>query len=258
MRNRRVIMADLALAQDEACNSRTGIAVAMITTAGETPAGATAWRCVGALTRMCACRRGRATHWRGSRGHVETVVRAGKERQRVTIIITDDDVKRLLPMPDCIEAMRVAFRDFSDGSAVNRPRMRYLAQHPDPGRKYLANVHVGAVPSAGIACVRAGSQIIRPPGAGNDRRLYENPQAFNWGIVILYSIETAEPLALMHEFQLSGMRVGATTAVGIDQVARPDAATLGLFGTGKQARCALEAIAVVRPLRRVNVYSPSA
>jgi alanine dehydrogenase len=180
-----------------------------------------------------------------------------KERLRVTIIITDDDVKRLLPMRDCIEAMRVAFRDFAEGSAVNRPRMRYLAQHPDPGRKYLANVHVGAVPSAGIACVRAGSQIIRPPGAGNDRRLYENPQAFNWGIVILYSIETAEPLALLHEFQLSGMRVGATTAVAVDLIARPDAATLGLFGTGKQARCAVEAIAVVRPLRRVNVYSPS-
>ena len=177
---------------------------------------------------------------------------------RVTIIITDDDVKRLLPMKECIEAMRVAFRDFAGGSAVNRPRMRYLAQHPDPGRKYLANVHVGAVPSAGIACVRAGSQIIRPPSATNDRRLYENPRAFNWGIVILYSIETAEPLALLHEFELSGMRVGATTAVAVDELARPDAATLGLFGTGKQARSALEAIAVVRALRRVNVYSPSA
>jgi ornithine cyclodeaminase/alanine dehydrogenase-like protein (mu-crystallin family) len=54
------------------------------------------------------------------------------------------------------------------------------------------------------------------------------------------------------------MRVGATTAVAVDEIARPDAATLGLFGTGKQARCAVEAIAVVRPLRRVNVYSPSA
>ena len=131
--------------------------------------------------------------------------------------------------------MRVAFRDFANGIAVNRPRMRYLAQHPDPERKYLANVHVGAVPSYGIACVRAGSQIIKPPSATNDRRLYENPKAFNWGIVILYSIETAEPLALMHEFQLSGMRVGATTGVAVDAIARKDAATLGLFGTGKQA-----------------------
>jgi len=176
----------------------------------------------------------------------------------MTIIITDGDVRRLLPMRDCIEAMGVAFADLADGVAVNRPRMRYLARHPDPERKYLANVHVGAVPSYGIACVRAGSQIIRPPGAANDRRLFENPQAFNWGIVILYSIETAEPLALMHEFALSGMRVGATIGVAVDKIARRDAATLGLFGTGKQARSALEAVALVRSIRRVNVYSPSA
>jgi ornithine cyclodeaminase/alanine dehydrogenase-like protein (mu-crystallin family) len=175
----------------------------------------------------------------------------------VTLIITDDDVKRLLPMPDCIEAMRVAFRDFADGIAVNRPRMRYLARHPDPQRRYLANVHVGAVPSYGIACVRAGSQIMRPPSPSNDRRVYENPRAFNWGIVIFYSIETAEPLALMHEFYMSGLRVGATTGMAVDQIARPDASRLGLFGTGKQARSALEAIATVRPIRHVNVYSPN-
>jgi alanine dehydrogenase len=176
----------------------------------------------------------------------------------MTIIITDEDVRRLLPMRECIDAMRVAFRDFADGSAVNRPRMRYLAKHRDPDRRYLANVHVGAVPSAGIACVRAGSQIMRPPSATRERRTYENPQAFNWGFVILFSIETAEPLALLHEFHLSGMRVGATTAVAVDEIARPDAQTLGLFGTGKQARSALEAIALARPIRRVNVYSPNA
>jgi alanine dehydrogenase len=176
----------------------------------------------------------------------------------MTIIITDEDVRRLLPMSECIEAMRVAFRDFADGSAVNRPRMRYLAKHPDPERRYMANVHVGAVPSAGMACVRAGSQILKPASATNDRRLYENPQAFNWGIVILYSLETAEPLALLHEFFLSGMRVGATTAAAVDEIAREDARTLGLFGTGKQARSALEAIAAVRPIDRVNVFSPRA
>jgi alanine dehydrogenase len=176
----------------------------------------------------------------------------------MTLIITDEDVKRLMPMQDCIEAMRIAFSDLATGAAINRPRMRYLARHSDPERRYLANVHVGAVPSCGIACVRAGSQVIRPPSAANDRRLYENPRAFNWGIVILYCIETAEPLALMHEFRLSGMRVGATTALAVDQIARAQAATLGLFGTGKQARCTLEAIQLVRPIRRVTVYSPSA
>jgi alanine dehydrogenase len=99
---------------------------------------------------------------------------------------------------------------------------------------------------------------MRPPTAARERRTYENPLAFNWGFVILFSIETAEPLALLHEFHLSGMRVGATTAVAVDAIARPDAQTLGLFGTGKQARNALEAIAEVRPVSRVNVYSPNA
>ena len=160
-------------------------------------------------------------------------------------------------MKECIEAMRVAFMDFSNGAAVNRPRVRYLAGHPDPERKYFANVHVGAVPSYGVACVRAGSQILKPPSATNKRRLYENPRAFNWGVVILYSTETAEPLAFVHEFVLSGLRVGATTGLAVDHIARKDARSLGLFGVGKQARSAFEAITAVRPIRRVHVYSPN-
>lgn len=175
----------------------------------------------------------------------------------MTIIITDDDVRRLLPIGACIAAMRTAFEDFSKGDAVNRPRVRYLARHPDPKRRYFANVHVGAVPSLGIACVRAGSQIMQPPGPDNPRRIYENPRAFNWGVVILYSIETAEPVAFMHEFFLSGLRVGATTGLAVQQFSAPGARQLGLFGTGKQARQALEAILAVRPIARVHVYSPT-
>jgi ornithine cyclodeaminase/alanine dehydrogenase-like protein (mu-crystallin family) len=176
----------------------------------------------------------------------------------MAIVITDADVRRLMGYDDCIESMRVAFKDFAEGSAVNRPRMRYTCRHSDPARRYFANVHVGAVPSVGVACVRAGSQILVPPSKDNDRRLYDSPSQFNWGIVILYSTETAEPLALMHEFELSGMRVGATNGLAIDVMAREDASRLALFGTGKQARSALEAALRVRPFREVVVYSPNA
>jgi ornithine cyclodeaminase/alanine dehydrogenase-like protein (mu-crystallin family) len=176
----------------------------------------------------------------------------------MTIIITDDDVARHLSMADCIGAMETAFRDFSAGDAVNLPRARYQARHPDPERRYFANVHVGAVPSAGLACVRAGSQIITPPSPTNDRRLYENPRPFCWGIVILFDIATAEPLALMHEFHLSGMRVGATSGLAVDKIAPEGVKTLGLFGTGKQAGAAFDAITSVRDFDRVVVHSPSA
>jgi ornithine cyclodeaminase/alanine dehydrogenase-like protein (mu-crystallin family) len=174
----------------------------------------------------------------------------------MTIIITDDDVARHLTMGECIGAMATAFRDFAAGDAVNLPRARYQARHPDPERRYFANVHVGAVPSAGLACVRAGSQIITPPSATNKRRFYENPRPFNWGIVILFDIETAEPLALMHEFHLSGMRVGATSGLAVDRIAPKDVRTLGLFGTGKQAGAAFDAITSVREFERVTVFSP--
>ncbi len=176
----------------------------------------------------------------------------------MTIIITDEDVARHLSMSDCIEAMGVAFKDFSKGDAVNLPRMRYAARHPDPERRYFANVHVGAVPSAGMAVVRAGSQIIKPVSPTNDRRIYENPRPFTWGFAILFDIATAEPLALMHEYHLSGMRVGATTGLAVKHMAASGAKTLGLFGSGKQASSAFDAIITVRGLERVFVYSPNA
>jgi ornithine cyclodeaminase/alanine dehydrogenase-like protein (mu-crystallin family) len=50
------------------------------------------------------------------------------------LVITDQDVERLLPMKDCIEAMRVAFQEWANGTAVSRPRMRYVAQHKDADR----------------------------------------------------------------------------------------------------------------------------
>lgn len=177
----------------------------------------------------------------------------------MTIIITGDDVTRLLSMKECIDAMRLTFEDFSNGLAVNRPRVRYLARMAkDDSKRYWANIHAGAVPSAGFACVRAGSQIKVRNAPGSKRSFRnENPRPFNWGIVILYDIETAEPLAFVHEFELSGMRVGATTGAAVAEIARKDAATLGMFGSGKQARAALDAIASVRPITRVNVYSPS-
>ncbi|MQA67061.1 MAG: hypothetical protein GEU76_14360 [Alphaproteobacteria bacterium] len=175
----------------------------------------------------------------------------------MTIIITDDDVQRHLSMAECIEAMGTAFKDFAAGDAVNLPRSRYQARHSDPERRYLANVHVGAVPSVGIAVVRAGSQIIKPPSPTNNRRLYENPRPFNWGFVILFDTETAEPLALMHEFGLSGMRVGATSGLAVDRIAPDRVRNLGIFGTGKQASSAFDAITTVRDFERVTVYSPS-
>ncbi len=173
------------------------------------------------------------------------------------IIITDEDVRRHLSVRECMEAMRVCFRDLADGQAVSLPRLRYKVQTSSPDRSYFANVHVGAVPSYGVACVRAGSHILVNSSADQGRRSKQNPEPFNWTVIILYDINTAEPIAFLHESELSGMRVGATSGVAVEEIARADATVLGLLGTGRQARAHLEAISLVRPIRRVQVFSPN-
>lgn len=173
------------------------------------------------------------------------------------IVITDDDVRRLLSMPECIDAMRVCFRDFAEGRAVSRPRVRYTVDTADPERSYYANVHVGAVPSFGTACVRAGTHLIDKAGYNEGRRRMKNHEPANWTVIILYDIETSEPIAFMHESYLSGIRVGATTGVAVDAVAPDGASVLGVFGTGRQALANCEAICAVRPIQRVQVYSPN-
>jgi ornithine cyclodeaminase/alanine dehydrogenase-like protein (mu-crystallin family) len=173
----------------------------------------------------------------------------------VPIVITDADAARLLAIPEAIEAMRVAFRDLSEGRAVNPPRLRYSASTPDVTRRYSANIHAGSVESYAVACVRAGSNFV--PAQPVDGRKVTVSDDVNWTIIILYDLNSGEPLAFMHETYLSGFRVGATSALAVAELAREDASVLGLYGTGQQAIPGCRAICSVRPIKRVKVYSPN-
>ncbi len=175
----------------------------------------------------------------------------------MAIIITDEDARRHLSMAECIDAMRVCFEDYSKGTAVSLPRSRYTINSGEPDKSYYANVHVGAAPSFGVACVRAGTHIIDDTAYESGRRSMKNPEPINWTVIILYDIKTSEPIAFLHESEISGMRVGATSAAAVDAIAREDASVLGILGTGRQSRAHCEAICNVRSIRQVRVYSPN-
>ncbi len=173
------------------------------------------------------------------------------------IVITDSDAMRLLSIPEAIEAMRTAFRDLAEGKAVNPPRLRYSTDTSNSRRRYFANIHAGALRSARVACVRAGSHFMLIDEKSVQRRTLDNPDPVNWSVIILYDLDNGEPLAFMHETYLSGFRVGATTGLVVAECARPDAEVLGLFGTGNQAYHNCRAICAVRPIKCVKVFSPS-
>jgi len=93
--------------------------------------------------------------------------------------------------------------------------------------------------------------------AGGKRMDFPSPTKRSWGFVLLFSLETAEMLALIHDFSMSAIRVGATTGVAARALAKETTKIVGLFGSGNEARTNLEAICAVRPVEQVRVYSPN-
>src|SRR5918992_907541 len=76
-------------------------------------------------------------------------------------------------------------------------------------------------------------------------------------LVILFDMDTCELLAIMDDHHISAMRVAATSAVASKYLARKDSKTLGLLGSGEQARTQVTAHSAIRPLTKVKVYSPT-
>jgi ornithine cyclodeaminase/alanine dehydrogenase-like protein (mu-crystallin family) len=75
-------------------------------------------------------------------------------------------------------------------------------------------------------------------------------------LIVMFKAETGEPLAVMDGRLITEMRTAAASAVATDRLARPDAAVLGIIGSGVQAGSHLAALRHVRPFKDVRVWSP--
>jgi ornithine cyclodeaminase/alanine dehydrogenase-like protein (mu-crystallin family) len=177
------------------------------------------------------------------------------------ILLTNEDVEPLLSMPECIAAIESAFRDLGNEDAVDIPRQDAIVPNPRPGAVHDLKTMSGSWPAAGIAAIRLNSDIVTGPIVnGVPRRvklhLAEPGGRYN-GQVLLFSTDTGQLLAIVNDGIMQRNRVGATSGVAAKYLAREDAKVLGLLGTGFQAGGQLEAIASVRRLERVQVFSPT-
>jgi alanine dehydrogenase len=172
------------------------------------------------------------------------------------LLINDDEVRQVLAMNDCIEAMQRAIAEETKGVAVSAPRTRYKVQADLDQAGYMATIIPGAVPSYQVASLRYASTIVQERVVGGVKRMnFLSPSKRNWDFVMLFSLQTGEPLALIADYSLSAIRVGATTGVVHRALAKKNAKVVGIFGSGHQARANLEAIATVRKIESVKVYS---
>ena len=156
-----------------------------------------------------------------------------------------DDVARLLPMRDCIALMADTLASLADGHGVLP--LRTVIPLPDAaGWLYTMPAFAAAPPALAVKLV-----TIFPANHGG-------PLPSHQGVLILFDAGDGRPVALIDATEVTAIRTAAVSAVATGALAREDATELALLGAGVQARAHLEAIPLVRPVRRVRVWSRNA
>jgi ornithine cyclodeaminase len=150
--------------------------------------------------------------------------------------ISEAEVTSLLDLREAIVALEAGLRDEAGGRAAP------MAKTWVPWGRAGLHAIGAAFPAEGIAGTKTWAH------AGGD----SNP------LVILFDTRSGGLLAVIEAFALGQMRTAAMSGVATRWLARPDAGTLALVGTGKQALAQVAAVAAVRRLAEVRVYSPNA
>lgn len=175
------------------------------------------------------------------------------------LLIDNATTAAVLEMPAVVEVLEQAYRDLAAGEAICRPRIDMRFPVPGGDAVYQWGAMEGGSAASGYYAIRMKSDVLTEVEYGGTRTQEKHcvqPGLF-CGLVFLLSTRNGEPLAILNDGVLQHMRVGADSAIGTKHAARADAAVLGMLGSGGMARSHLESLLTVRPLQRVQVYSPT-
>ncbi|MBI4507513.1 MAG: ornithine cyclodeaminase family protein, partial [Chloroflexi bacterium] len=150
----------------------------------------------------------------------------------MALILSEDDVRAVISMDDALECVETVVRQQALGQATNRARRR--VQTP----RGTLHVMFGGAPALGVLGLKSYTSF-----RGGTR--------FH---ITIYDAGTGELLSIMQGDLLGVLRTGAASGVATKHMARADARTLGVIGTGWQARGQVNAICKVRPIATVLAF----
>ena len=174
--------------------------------------------------------------------------------QRTVLFIDNETAARVLTMEDTIAVVEESYREWGLGRAT-ATRATHSVPRAGGDGWYTWDPMASALPGMDALAVRMKSDILPPSGA-QVKKYCVAPGKF-CGLIVLFSTEDGAPLAIMNDGHIQHMRVGAAGAISVRHMAREDAAVLGLYGTAGMATAHALAIAKVRPIREIRVYSPN-
>jgi ornithine cyclodeaminase/alanine dehydrogenase-like protein (mu-crystallin family) len=150
------------------------------------------------------------------------------------LYLKNTPIDRILSLQEMIEAIEEALKELNLGRGMDLPRRRI--HHP---HGMIFGLLPGSV--AGAMGVYLQTDL--------DRRIHHET-------VILFSVETGEPLILFQDCSINEFRTGAAGALGAKYLARNDAHRVAIFGSAAHAATQLKAAAAIRNLTQAKVFSP--
>ena len=148
------------------------------------------------------------------------------------LLLTDREVDELMTMEQCIEVMEDSFRQAGDGKTWNRPRSRIRMPR---GFHHLMAASVLDSNVFGLKTYTSFRSGVR-------------------FLTILYDSNTGDLLGMVQGGRITQLRTGAVSAVATRYMARDDASTVGIIGTGFQGRSQLSGVCAVRNVTIVKAF----
>lgn len=156
-------------------------------------------------------------------------------------ILSEEDIRRALPMKEAVAAMKEVFQAVSAGR-VTMPTRTHIDIPAHNGTALF-------MPSYADGFGKIGLKVVNIFPA-NPKKGLPSIQ----GIVCLLDGPTGRPLAVLNGTFLTALRTGAASGAATDLLARPDAETVAILGAGVQGRTQLAAMGAVRPVKKVWIY----
>ena len=154
----------------------------------------------------------------------------------MALFLKDEDVRQCVSMDEMLEAIESMQRHYGNGEAYNLARRKIIS-------------------SEGMLSVMGGGLFYQGLLGVKTYTVVKGTYSFQ---VSLYDADTGKLLCYSQANRLGQLRTGATSGVAVKHLAKSDATTVGIIGTGGQAPTQLEAVSKVRNIKKVTAYSRDA
>ena len=175
------------------------------------------------------------------------------------LILSNDDIEKILPVGACLDVLEEAYRDLGNGMAATVPRYDVFSP-TKPNEFYEYKTMSGVFPGRNIAALRLNSSVVKwyekAGGLRKDKLPVAGGDKFV-GLVMLFSTETGEPLAIFPDGYVQKLRVAGASAIAARYLARKDSKVMALLGAGWQASAHLVTLSMIRDLKQVKIFSPT-